>query len=193
MRRSRTVTLIALALTTALAGCVTTRVPADEPAARGVAVRTDGPAARSQSVQAGVEGVAPAGPSAPARAPSPDVLGSLEPCATRLQDVAGVMLLYYALHKQLPTELEQLREVADFDQGLEFTCPASGRPYVYEPAGLRYPGKDERLVLYDAEPTHDGIRWGVLAAPPKGKRPAAMWAVPLTREVFDAYLASENR
>jgi hypothetical protein len=133
----------------------------------------------------------PQTPSAPAPPGGPDVLASLEPCAARLQDLAGVMLLYYAVHKQLPVALDELRAVAEFDQELNFTCPASGRPYVYNPAGLRYPGKDERLVLYDADPTHaGGTRWGIVAAPPKGKRPAAMWAVPLTEEVFQTYLAT---
>ena len=200
MRRRRTVTVIALVVAaSAIAGCVTTREPADKPAARGVTVKTDTSAPQAEAAGVGGDRAAPgtpstpSTPSAPAQPGGPDPLASIEPCAARLQDVAGVMLLYYALNQRLPDGLEELRGVADIDQALEFTCPASGRPYVYDPAGLRYPGKDERLIIYDADPAHDGrTRWGVLAAPPKGKRPAAMWAVPLTDEVFNTYLKSAS-
>ena len=102
--------------------------------------------------------------------------------------------LLYITNAALPHLLkaadDELRGVADIDQSLEFTCPASGRPYVYVPSGLRFSGKDERLVLYDAEPAHNGGRWGIVAAPPKGDHPAAMWAVPLTEAAFKTYMAS---
>jgi hypothetical protein len=192
MKRLRlTATVTALATASSLAGCVTTHAPADKPTARGVTVKSDGQTARAQSATVDRESGVPVTPSTPPRPAGPDVLAGQEPCAARLHDVAGVMLFYYALHKRLPAELEDLRTVADTDQALEFTCPASGRPYVYVPAGLRYPGKDERLVLYDADPAHAGSsRWGILAAPPKGERPAAMWAVQLSEAAMETYLAS---
>lgn len=165
----------------ALAGCRTTSAPDAGQAARPVTVTAAGPPPASPSPAAA--------PTEAASPGDPDVLATIEPCATRLHDVAGVMLLYYALHKRLPAELDELHAIADLDQALDFTCPASGRPYVYTPAGLRFPGKDERLVLYDVEAAHDGARWGVLAAPPKGERPAAMWAVRLPDEVFNVYAA----
>lgn len=201
----------AVAGAVALAGCTTQVVSEDKPGKRSVRVETAGAPSRSQSPQSpsprsqppGLQSprsqrpesqspapVKPGGP-APSTPGEVDVLAEKEPCAARLHDVAGVMLLYYALHKRLPARLEELRAVADIDQSLDFTCPASGRPYVYVPAGLRYPGEDERLVLYDAEPAHAGeTRWGILAAPPKGERPAAMWAVQLTEAALNAYLAS---
>ena len=179
----------------ALAGCRTEVQPAERQPARTVRVsspeRPDGSAAgpaRPQS-QAPARPQTPApGPGTPST-PEPAQVVADDPCAARLHEIAGTMLLYYALNKRLPAELDELRAVADFDQALSFTCPASGRPYVYVPSGLRFPGKEERLVLHDAEPSHDGGRWGILAAPPRGKRPAATWAVHLPEDVFAKYVA----
>ncbi len=128
-------------------------------------------------------------PSPPISGVDADPLAEREPCASRLHDIAGTMLLYFAVHKRLPAELNELRALADIDQELEFTCPTTGQPYVYVPSGLRFPGKEERLVLHDAEASHGGARWGILAAPPKGERPASMWAVRLPETVFRSYSA----
>ena len=38
----------------------------------------------------------------------------------------------------------------------------SGKPYVYDRAGLSAPGKDKRIILYDAEPSHNGTRYCLL-------------------------------
>ena len=45
-------------------------------------------------------------------------------------------------------------------------CPVSGRPYVYKAAGRSLPGRQGRLVLYDPEPSHSGMRWGILVRTP---------------------------
>ena len=58
-----------------------------------------------------------------------------DPCAMRLHDVCGPLLLYYATNRALPAKLEQLSEVSGFESVKNFTCPASGKPYVYNPAG----------------------------------------------------------
>ena len=175
MTPSRSVAVLAALL----GGCVTeTQEPAG-PAARRVDVRS--PGVRPPAAPPSKPAAAPVGPDAV------DTLTADQPCGNRLHSLAGDMLMYYALHRRLPPTLEDLRAIADDGAALEFTCPTSRQPYVYEPGGLTYPGKEERLVLYDAEPTHDGTRWGVVAAPPKGERPAAAWAVRLPEQLFRAY------
>lgn len=119
-----------------------------------------------------------------------DILASKDRCAGRLHDMAGAMLFYYALHKQLPAKLEELRGVADVDQQLDFTCSQTGEPYVYNPQGLEFAGRQERLVVYDAKPVHGGSRWGILAARPRGRDPAAMWVVRLPESIFLQYRAA---
>jgi hypothetical protein len=112
-----------------------------------------------------------------------------EACAQRLHAIAGAMLLHYAIYRRLPDSLDGLRGLADVDQELNFTCPVSGQPYAYNPAGLEYQGREERLIVYDALPAHGGTRWGILASPPHGTRPAATWAVQLPEGVFRLYEA----
>lgn len=88
-----------------------------------------------------------------------------DPCAERLHDVCGHLLLYYASHRKLPPTLAELKSTRTM--GLPpLACPASGKPYVYDPAGLSIPGRPGRLVLYDPEPSHSGMRWGILVGTP---------------------------
>jgi hypothetical protein len=116
-----------------------------------------------------------------------DSITAADPCGNRAHALAGAMLFYYAVHRKLPPTLDALQAFADTGEPLEFTCPASGKAYVYDPAGLVARGTDGRLVLYDAEPSHDGARWGVVAAPPRGLRPATASAVRLAEDAFRRY------
>ena len=186
--RGRCGTILLAGVAAVLAGCRTEVVPAERPRARTVRVE-DATSGTRPPPRPGERAAAAPPPAAQVSIPAaePEDLIAEDPCAARLHDIAGTMLLYYALHKRLPAELDQLHGLADVE--LAFTCPTSGRPYVYVPSGLSYPGKEERLVLHDAAPAHDGARWGILAAPPRGKRPAATWAVRLTDNVFRAYAA----
>jgi hypothetical protein len=100
--------------------------------------------------------------------PAPRRLGiQIDPCAERLHDLCGHLLLYYAAHGQLPPTLEDLK----LDESLSPSppvCPISNKPYLYNPSGLSIPGRQGRLVLYDPEPTHSGMRWGILVTAPPG-------------------------
>jgi hypothetical protein len=118
-----------------------------------------------------------------------DAITAADPCGNRMHALAGAMLLYYAVHRQLPPTLDALQPFAD-DTGedLHFACPVSNADYVYDPAGLVSRGTEGRLVLYDAEPSHGGARWGVVAAPPRGTRPPTASAVRLTEQTFRRYL-----
>jgi hypothetical protein len=97
----------------------------------------------------------------------------------RLHDVCGPLLLYYATNRALPAKLEQLSAVPGFENVNDFTCPASGKPYVYNPAGLPAPDRSMRLIIYDAA-AHGGTRWAIAipVAPGEGPLVAKVVAVP---------------
>lgn len=89
----------------------------------------------------------------------------VDPCAGRLHDLSGRLLFYYSLHGALPAALEDLAS-ADPTPLPPLVCPVSGKPYVYNRDGLPVRGRPGRAVLYDAAPTHSGMRWAALADPP---------------------------
>jgi hypothetical protein len=103
-----------------------------------------------------------------------------DPCAERLHDTCGRLLLFFSINGRLPDTLDELARVdsqtppppgTGAQDGRAYwpgrtgplVCPVSGKPYVYSKDGPRVPGRAGRLVLYDAEPVHSGMRWGVLA------------------------------
>jgi hypothetical protein len=82
-----------------------------------------------------------------------------EACANRMQDILGQLLVYYSVTQQLPEVLEDLKNL---DANIPpLVCPVSGKPYIYNKNGLRVPSWPGLLVLYDSEPTHAGLRWGL--------------------------------
>ena len=81
-------------------------------------------------------------------------------CAQRLHDLSGRLLLYYSQGGRLPASLDALPPL-DPANPTPAVCPASGRPYLYKPTGVSVPDHPGRLVLYDARPSHAGMRWGV--------------------------------
>ena len=111
-----------------------------------------------------------------------------DPCATRLHDLSGLLLLYYAVNKKLPERLEELQPFADADLEFHAECPVSGVPYVYVPAAVPPAGSQRFLVLYDAVPAHGGLRWGVFIAPPLNDQPPATWVILMSETVFRNYV-----
>jgi hypothetical protein len=93
--------------------------------------------------------------SAPPRAAP---ISNTDPCANRLHDLCGPLLLYYAVHHRLPPTLKDLAD--EYDVG-DLTCPVSHLPYVYDLAGKRGSDPRMRVIIYDATPVHSGFRWGV--------------------------------
>ena len=85
-----------------------------------------------------------------------------DPCAMRLHDVSGPLLLYYGLNLHMPESLEQLRTLPGADPSLSFACPVSGKPYVYAPNGVAVPNQKGFAVLYDPEPSHSNHHWAVM-------------------------------
>lgn len=106
------------------------------------------------------------------RRPSTEV----DPCAERLHQVCGPLLLYYATNEKLPDNLATMK-TTDPEPMPPLVCPVSGKPYIYNREGLAIPGKPGRLVLYDAAPSHSGMRWGILAEIVEGPQPLIARAV----------------
>ena len=137
------------------------------------------------------------GACAPAAKPEPPALVpagadaaalAADPCALRMQDIAGAMLVYYnAHHGTLPPTLEALA-AASPGAALELTSPGSGKPFAYFPAGLSAPGESRQLLLYDPAPVHAGWRWGIVASTVDANQPLIMLVVPLEERVLKSYL-----
>jgi hypothetical protein len=111
-----------------------------------------------------------------------------DPCADRLHEVSGALLMYVLGHGQLPPTLSALEADGEVSSEL-LNCPLSRRPYAYNLEGLHLPGRKDRLIMYDAAPVHDGHRWGIVMSDPKdaGPRTAEVIAVPenVLREILE--------
>lgn len=100
--------------------------------------------------------------SKPKQASGDTPLTMTDPCATRLHDLSGALLLYHATYHQLPPTLEDLRRIPDAVSPLEsFNCPVSRRPYLYSQGGVAVAGQTGKVIVYDATPAHDGKRWAI--------------------------------
>ena len=106
-----------------------------------------------------------------ARAASSAKLTIDDPCATRLHDICGPLLLYYATHSRLPERVETLQQIPGFEAVGPYLCPVSNQPYIYNAQGLVGPNVSLRAVLYDAAPTHAGYRWAIVVQEPAGNAP----------------------
>lgn len=113
-------------------------------------------------------------PAPQAARPAPAVTGaspgSLDPCAERLHELAGPLLLLWARDGRLPNSSARLAAMAP---EVPLVCPVSGQPYRYDPHGPWLPGQAGRLVLYDSTPAHQGHRWGLILIPAEGRQPPA--------------------
>ena len=101
----------------------------------------------------------------PVRKPSVKI----DPCAERLHDVCGQLLLYHSIHKRLPKTLEELK--ASDSATTPLVCPTSGEFYIYNSKGLQISDQLGRLVLYDARASHSGMRWGILVGDADSRKP----------------------
>ena len=93
-------------------------------------------------------------------------ISNTDACATRLHDLCEPLLLYYATRHEIPARLEDLRQMPGFSE-LDLRCPVSRLPYVYNPVGIQTGDDQPRLVIYDAAPSHSGMRWAIAIVEPK--------------------------
>ena len=106
-------------------------------------------------------------PAAATEAPN----ANTDPCAMRLHDLCGPLLLYFATHGELPARMDELLDVPGFSIGKELTCPVSKKPYRYTRAGLPTKGTVGHVIIYDATPAHDGQRWAIAVKEPAANEP----------------------
>jgi hypothetical protein len=103
-----------------------------------------------------------------------------DPCATRLHDLCGSLLMYYREQQKLPPALADLSQTAGFAAIGELACPESHQAYVYVPEGFSVPGVPGTVVVYDPLPSHAGWRWAITIIPGQGPLVAKVIALPKT-------------
>jgi hypothetical protein len=106
-----------------------------------------------------------------------------DPCAMRLHEISGALLLYFVQHRDLPPTLEALEKVPGATDSGPLICPVSHQPYIYLPAGVPAPDGESRIVLADAQPSHGGMRWAVTILPP-ANGPLIAKVVPIPEPQF---------
>ena len=104
-----------------------------------------------------------------------------DPCAERLHDICGKLLLHYSIHNKLPQSLQELEAPGSKDPS-QWVCPVSGKPYIYNPDGLRVAGRLGRVVLHDAIACHSGMCWAILVDDPGGGKPLTARVILLAEE-----------
>jgi hypothetical protein len=109
-----------------------------------------------------------------------------DPCAQRLHELCGVLLLYYNTHHALPPTIAALSQAPGAKDAGALVCPASAQPYVYVPAGVPVEPPPSRVVLFDPAPAHAGERrFAIVIQPPPGPAggvlQARVIAIPETR------------
>lgn len=131
-----------------------------------------------------------------APAPSAESAKALEPapeCEARLHDLAGHLLLYYAVNRRFPDQLEELTSVVESFDERSVTCPVSHQIYFYAPRGRSAPGQTRLLVLCDPTPAHGGLRWAVMIDPPTAANQSPVpWVVPLPETLALQYAADDS-
>jgi hypothetical protein len=123
----------------------------------------------------------PPGPAVEEEALSP--ITNSDACATRMHDLCGSLLLYYATRHALPEHVEELREVPGFPG--ELACPVSQQPYVYDRGGMPVGNRGARVVLWDASAVHDGMRWGIAIGEGAGNQPVEARVIALPESMFE--------
>ena len=100
--------------------------------------------------------------------------------------ISGALLFYYATHHELPKSIDELRHLPGFED-VEYVCPVSGLPYIYVPAGLPAPNQPgAKIILHDAAPSHQGMRWAITILEPQGSGPLVTKVIAVPESYFAA-------
>lgn len=117
---------------------------------------------------------------------SPDAVLPTDPAASRLQDIGGVMLVYYDSHKQLPSTLDELASSPGGDT-LNLIAPRSGREFVYRPSGLWSESHTEKCIIaYDPD-LRGNMRWCLFLKPPTNGTALVVNVVAIPEQDFRTY------
>ena len=112
-------------------------------------------------------------------------MANTDPCAMRLHDLSGDLLLYYARQGELPATLGEFAgQSASPGAESAAACPVSELPYVYNPRGIFMPEQGVRVVLYDSAPVHAGMRWAVTIDEPRPGEPLVTKVIGLPESFF---------
>jgi hypothetical protein len=120
-----------------------------------------------------------------------------EACAERLHELGGQLVLYHARHGELPAKLEALASdvthgVGATPDGTPLTCPLCGKPYVYDPRGVRLANWSGWMILYDPQPCHGGMRLALLAEALEPAKPLVVRVLAVSENSIRWPAASTN-
>ena len=93
-------------------------------------------------------------------------ISNTDPCAMRLHDICGALLLYYQQNHTLPKSLDELANSPLLEGSQALVCPVSKQPYLYNPVGITNAESRARLICYDPTPAHAGCRWAITITEP---------------------------
>lgn len=119
----------------------------------------------------------------PADKTTPTVTAN-DPCANRLQDLSGGLLLFYLEKGRLPDSLEEMERLPGNDDLEDPVCPVSGKAYVYVADGIFLPEQHTRVIVYDATPAHPGFRWAITIGNPEPGKPLITKVIGLPESTF---------
>lgn len=135
----------------------------------------------------------PADPQSDPAASPEQIEGALrsDPCAARLQEIGGALLEYHALHGRLPTRLEDLSTLPDLERPLSFSCPGSGKPFVYVPSGLVRLADPRPIVLFDPAVDRAGLRWVIRLRRPTPREAGTTFVEHLPESIFKTFVPAQ--
>lgn len=107
---------------------------------------------------------------------------SLDPCATRLHDLSGALLLSWFREQVLPDDILGLISI-DTGEPIPAVCPVTGGGYVYDPTGIHLPEVESRVILYDSRP-HNGYRWAIVVREGAGEGALVLDVIALPERFF---------
>lgn len=101
----------------------------------------------------------------------------------RLHDLAGMLLLHFATHQQLPATLDEMDSLPGLGGVQADRCPIHAMAYIYQPAGILLPERGERIIVFDAKP-HAHRRWAIRIQEPRAGHPLIAHVVSLPESFF---------
>lgn len=130
-----------------------------------------------------IGGCATAADRAPSAAPNAQASSAIDPCAENLHDISGALLIHLDLHGRFPPTLDALQPLPG-SSPLSFTCPATNRPYVFNPGGIHLAERGAYIIVYDAQPAHNGRRWAIVMDEPQPDKAPVMKVLQVPETLF---------
>ena len=111
-------------------------------------------------------------------------LSNTDPCAMRMHDLCGALLMYYFTHSRLPERLEELATIPGAEEPLSFVCPSTNTPYIYTLDGITIPERRTSIIVFDPSPAHAGLRWAISIEEPQVGQPLVTKVLALPESFF---------